>query len=1217
MTALPSIEGLRPLLTPLCALLMLCSGKAAASWQQENGYRYMDVAPAGKGNGFTRLSPEQSGVQFTNWLSRRLVALNRVTENGSGVALGDVDGDGLCDIYFCRLEGNNELYRNLGNWKFEDITSAAGVACPSQFSTGATLADLDGDGDLDLLVNSVGGGTRQFMNNGKGSFTELEGKLVRRFAATTSALGDIDRDGDLDLYVATYRTITSKDEIPPVKIEARQVNGKIVISPEGRFAVIAPRGGSVEVSELGERDFFYLNQGNGMFAPLSWTSGNFLNEAGAPLSAPQLDWGLSVLVRDLNEDLLPDIFVCNDFFYSPDRVFMNSPEGKFRMISLEAMTRFSLASMAVDVADINRDGFDDIFVAEMLSRDHPFRQTHRDNLDKAAFNEVVTEPNYRPEVPRNTLYLNRGNGTYAEIAEFARIDASEWSWGAVFLDVDLDGFEDLIIPTGNNHDVQQADILREMKRMRLPDSIPQRMSNLDKFGSLKSPILAFRNQADLTFSEAGPGWGFHEASIVNGLACADLDNDGDLDLVGNCLNDGAAIYRNESTSPRVSVRLAMPGPNKFGVGAKITVTTPTLKQSQQILAGARYLSNDDYVRTFAAPADHVNVSIRWPSGAEDTYENLPANRIYQFSPRATFPPPRAPIPAPLFSDVSSMLAHSHVDEPFSDLDRQPLLPVKLGGLGPGIAWFDENADGWDDLIVPAGRGGTLALFRNLQGRFIRATNGIFEKRVTTDATTPLGWHAAPATPALLIGQSNYEPGINTLRSVMGVHNATHQEMLDIPGAESSSGALALADIDNDGDLDLFVGGRVLPGRYPEAASSRIFKDESGKFVPDAHLSTPLTRIGLVTGAAFADFDDNGWPDLILATEWGSLRLFSNNSGSLQEMTESWNLAPYQGLWNSVSVGDFNNDGRLDLLAGNWGLNCKLRRYLSQPVRLYYGDLDNNGTFDVIEAFSAPGQQKFFPWQDFDTLHKAIPAIGERFKNYTTFASASCEEVFGPAFEKARHLQANWLASTLFLNKGGRFEPKALPAEAQFSPVFGIAVADFDGDGNEDAFLAQNFSGTRPDQGRLDAGCGLFLLGDGQGNLQSTSVLKSGIFSLGDQRGAAVCDFNHDGRPDLAFAQNNGPTRLYQNNAGRAGLRIRLQGPLSNPSAIGARVQLIRQGQPGRVREILAGSGYWSQDSTTHVWAVNPDDQLQVRWPGGKKTLHQIGSEKKELLLRPE
>ena len=574
----------------LGARCLAAEAPALAAWEPAPGgkSRPLTFASSGK-NGFTLVPSETTGITFSNHLAEATSAYNRVLENGSGVALGDVDGDGWCDIYFCRLEGPNVLYRNLGNWRFEDITAASGVACPNQYSTGAVFADLDGDGDLDLLVNSLGGGTRSFLNDGRGHFTKItDTRLVRRFGSTSMAL-DIDGDGDLDLYVTNYRTTTYKDRPPGLKVEATMVNGKIVVSPEDRFIPLMQRAGGVEVMEKGERDFLYLNDGKGRFAPVSWTSGSFLDEDGQPLKAPPTDWGLSVMFRDLNGDGYPDIYVCNDFFYFPDRVWLSEQGRRFRAAPRLALRNMSLSSMGMDFADIDRDGYDDFFVGDMLSRDHRWRQRQRPEMMKGLLSQPLGDAAARPEVPRSTLCLNRGDGTYAEIAQFSGLDATEWSWGGLFLDVDLDGYEDLLVPTGNAHDVQDADAQRARDRVHV-ESLESRLRNWRLFPPLLTTIQAFRNNHDLTFSEISGDWGFANRGVFQGMALADLDNDGDLDLVVNCLDGPAALYRNNTAAPRIAVRLRGDAPNTRGIGAKIRVVGGPVNQSQEMLCGGRYLS---------------------------------------------------------------------------------------------------------------------------------------------------------------------------------------------------------------------------------------------------------------------------------------------------------------------------------------------------------------------------------------------------------------------------------------------------------------------------------------------------------------------------------------------------------------------------------------------------------------------------------------------------
>jgi len=602
----------------------------ALEWQQEKGYRVAAIfVPASGQPGFTQLSPATTGIAFTNSFNPIISANNQILENGAGVALGDVDGDGWCDVFLCGSERPSALYRNLGNWKFEEITKSAGVACAGQFTTGAAFADVDGDGDLDLLVNGIGVGTRLFLNDGHGHFTEdnLSG-LARTFGATSLALADLDGDGDLDLYVCNYRTSTMRDEPNPPRLTARMVDGKLVVSPEDRFTGLLKTDGTVEVIEKGEPDILYLNNGKGKFSPVSWTGGAFADASGRLLTAPPEDWGLSVMLRDFNGDGSPDIYVCNDFFYSRDRFWLNDGKGKFRAIASTAWRSMPLASMAIDVADINRDGFDDFFVVEMLSRHHSTRQRQRASMPYAELNLPFGDPGYQPEVLRNTLHLARGDGTFAEIAQFAGLAATGWSWCAAFVDVDLDGWEDLLVTTGSNHDQMDADMMEASAQAARLGSRPKGLSDYPR---LETPNLAFRNRHDLRFEEVSAAWGFNAVGISQGMALGDLDNDGDLDVVVNNLNREAWLYRNNSSAPRVAVRLKGRPPNTRGIGARIKVTGGPVTQTQTIICGGRYLSSDDAMRVFAAggASNHLTIEVTWPSAKRSLGSGARPNHVYE------------------------------------------------------------------------------------------------------------------------------------------------------------------------------------------------------------------------------------------------------------------------------------------------------------------------------------------------------------------------------------------------------------------------------------------------------------------------------------------------------------------------------------------------------------------------------------------------------------
>lgn len=1125
-------------LSTVASILLLChrSTEAAATsleWKTGPGHRSAALAlTTNTPGGFTLLSPSQTGVTFSNRLAEASIARNRIYEIGSGVALGDVDADGWCDIYFCRSEGDNVLYRNLGDWKFEDITASAGVACPNQYSTGATLVDIDGDGDLDLLVNAIGKGTRAFLNNGKAHFTELTtSRLVRRFGSASMALADIEGDGDLDLYVTNYRTDTYKDRPPGLHVEGRIENGKVVVSPADRFVPLMQRSGGLEVFELGERDFLYLNDGKGNFAPASWTNGAFLDTDGKPLAEPPKDWGLSVMFRDMDHEGAPDLYICNDFFYSLDRVWMSKRGAGFQAIAPTALRNMSLASMAVDFADINRDGFDDFFVVDMLSRDHTYRHRQRPNMMKGLVVSPVEDPNFRPEVPRNTLYLNRGDGTYAEIAQLAGLAATEWTWGVIFLDVDLDGFEDVLIANGNSHDVQDADAIAQIQRVRENETPVQRLS---RFPPLETENLAFRNRGDLTFEEISRKWRFNLPGVSQGMALGDLDNDGDLDVAINNLNMPAAIYRNDATAPRLAVRLKGLAPNTAGISAKILVIGGPVSQSQEMISGGRYLSSDDPERVFAAGSatNRLRIEVKWRSGKTSVVEGAAANHIYEIAetgaahlPQPTTQPPAG---APLFKDISHLLNHTNINESFDDFSFQPLLPRKLSSSGPGVAWIDYNRDGFQDLVIGGSRSAKMSIFKNDgRGGLVPDTSWNLST-LARDQTAMVGWRDS-----FIVASSNYEDTSGAAASSLQVYSPSTQSVREIPvpGGESIQ-ALAAGDLNSDGDPDLFVAGRVRRGRYPEPASSYVYMSRGGKLELDATNSATFKNIGMVTGATVADMDGDKALDLVLSSDWGPIRIFRKEQGRFRERTRDLGLDKFVGWWNSVALADLDADGRMDIVAANWGRNTPYQECLARPIRIYYHDFNQNGQNELIEAVFNEKLNKVVPLEDLETIASQISFVREHFSTFSAFGRASVENILGDRSKDSRFLEANTLDSIVFLNRGDRFEARPLPIEGQFAPAFGICTGDFDGDGNQDIFLAQNFFGVRPEKSRYDAGVGLFLKGHGNGGFSALSPTESGIQIFGEQRGCAAADFDADGRLDLIVTQNNGATKLFQGHNGK-------------------------------------------------------------------------------------
>ena len=1213
-----------------------CTSSASVdtSWHQEAGYRWRQLAVAPRGHaGFTELESGATGLVHRNDVDDEHALANRNLLIGAGAALGDIDGDGRPDVFLASVERPAALYHNDGGFHFTDVTATSGIDTRGLATTGAVFADVDGDGDLDLIVGTLGGPLKLWLNDGKGHFTDATATsgLTGGYAATTMTLADVDGNGTLDLYVATYKKRSALDAFPPQARAFDQVVKKI----DGKYQVVDPwkseyrieerpdLGGIVR-SQRAEVDLFFLNDGHGHFTRVPITGPRFSGEDGKPLAAEPDLFTLAARFYDVNGDGAPDLYVCNDF-EDPDEFWLNDGKGNFRLAPPLSIRETSNTCMSVDFADINRDGHVDLFTTDMLSGTLAARQ--RQIPTHTPLPKRVGLSTDRGQWMRNTLQLARGDGTWAQVADFAGVAATDWSWGAAFLDVDLDGYEDLLVVNGHRWDVRDADTFDHIR-----DASPRVPWNREQgeFPRLAARSVALRNNGDVSFRDVSRDWGFGVTdAISHGIALADFDGDGDLDVLVTRLDAPPVVYRNESAAPRVAVLLKGTAPNGRGVGAVVTVRARSLPaQSREMTAGGYYLSGSDAELAFATGTDSlVSIEVRWRNGRRSTLNAVPRNRLYEIDEAGatspdTAPPVRADSAPPLFTDATALLGgHVHVDSLFDDYQRQPLLPNRFSQLGPGVSWIDVDGDGREDLVVGTGRGGALAVLHNTGSRFT----------IAHPPGAPAAWDLTTVLPVpdgrggtmLLAGQSSYESSSPAealgVPSVIGfaLRGGVPAAPASIAPPESASvGPLAVADVNGDGILDVFVGARIVPGTWPFPAPSRLYRGTAdGRFVLDADNAKAMASLGILSSALFADLDGDGWPELIVAAEWGPVRILHNEHGHFRDVTREWGMSEITSRWNGVAAGDFDGDGRMDLVASSWGLNVPWAASSARPYELVIGNFGAGGPGLVFaRRDSLTGRE--MPLESFSRLGAVFPSVRSRIASFTDFSTRTVDDVFGDATKSAARVGATTFEHTLFLNRGGRFEAHALPRASQIAPAFGVVVADFDGDGREDLFLAQNFSPTALGTLRFDAGAGQVLLGDGRGGFRVLGVGQSGIAILGDQRGAAAADYDGDGRVDLAVSQNGAATTLWHNAHGAPGLRVHLAGGSRNPLGVGAQLRIVSGAARGPVREVRAGGGYWSMDGATTVLALPASaTAVWVRWPGGREQTVPITPGQRDVTIR--
>jgi hypothetical protein len=1079
---------------------------------------------------FEELPPDRTGVRFQlqlRDLTRYIHEMIHLSVYG-GICTGDFDNDGLADFYVTSPLGGNRLYRNLGDFRFDDVTESAGVLDTNYWGTGATFVDINNDGRLDIYACAYRMPNRLYLNQGPGTdgrarFVEKAREYGLDFngASMTMAFGDFDRDGDLDGYLAT----TAIPPPPGVKFGVVYEGAKPVV-PKAlqEYWTLLDRPGQQPLpTEAGQFDHFYRNDG-GRFTEITSQAG---------IEGPFFT--LSALWWDYNGDGWPDLYVSNDYL-GPDKLYRNNRDGTFTDVIRQVIPHTPWSSMGTDIGDFNNDGRIDLMTTDMIGSTHFRRNVMMGEATKREWFLEYAEPR---QYIRNALYLNTGAERMMEFAYQAGLPYTDWTWGPRIEDFDNDGWQDIFIANGMLRDVQNGDLGMHADRTFRPTS-PEWAAFWAAQPLQRETNMLFRNVGGLRFEHAEIPWGLNRLGVSFGCATADFDNDGRPDLVVNNADAPVSIYRNRGASGQ-SARIRLKGTlsNRFGVGAAVRLEAGGKSQLRYLTLARAWLSASEPIFHFGlGSATRIDsLTIDWPCSPRQSFTNLDAGRSYTIteptnSGRVLVAPPELRgSRAPLFR-ATNLLDNISITEPaFDDFAREPLLPWKLSQRAGCMVWGDVNGDGKAELFLGGMPGQPGRLFiRNAAGSFEASVQPAFEADKDCEDAGAVFFDAdQDGDQDLLVvgggvrqeaGHASYRHRLY-LNNGKGVFTAAPRDTLPVVRDGASCGVAA--DFDGDRLPDVFLGGRSVPGRYPLFSESRLWLNRSNKFVEATPLS--LRKPGIVTAAVASDVDSDGKLDLMLTTAWGPVRYFHNEKDGLVERTAEVGLDMRTGWWNAIAAGDLDGDRRLDFVVGNLGLNTVYHATPNAPELLFYGDLDGSGTSNLVGAYFVG--EYGFPRVGLDELSKAMPSIRARYPTYAKYAAAPIDDLFGMnRLRQAIRREVNTLESGVLLNKeeGFRFEP--LPPLAQIAPARDLALLAANGDGRLDLVIGQNDFSPGPLVGRMDGGTSLVLLGNGHGSFESLMPDASGVLVPEEVRRLAVTDVDGDGRPDLVFRVAPGAFRCF-------------------------------------------------------------------------------------------
>ena len=1066
---------------PLFAALLLA---AAACRPTREAPRFFELLSArSTGIAFENRLPEDTTFNILNYL---------YYYNGGGVAAGDVNGDGLPDLYFTANVGRNRLYLNKGGYRFEDVTDRAGVQGTGGWTTGVTMADVNGDGTLDLYVSGVSyltmrGRNVLFVNDGDGTFTDRtkEFGLEHVGYSTQAAFLDYDGDGDLDMYLLNHSTHTERTigRRPDRDERNARAGDKLFRNDDGRFTDVSAQAG--------------------IYGGLE-------------------GFGLGVVASDVNLDGCPDLYVANDF-QEGDYLYLNRCDGTFTESISQATGHTSRFSMGVDAGDVDNDGRPDLMVVDMLPQREEILKTSA-NAESYNVFDLKLRAGYHAQYARNTLQLNRGGGKFSEIGYLAGVFATDWSWAPLFADLDNDGRKDLFITNGIYRRPNDLDYINYVGNEAVQASLAKgitrdNLSLLSRMPQVPLANYAFRNNGDLTFTNVAAAWGLAQPGFASGAVYVDLNNSGALDLVVNNVNAPASVYRNRARevngSHYLTIALEGEGANTGGIGAKVRVRHGSTQQTAEQMPTRGFQSSVDARLHFGlgASARLDTVTVIWPDHRVQTLTNVPVDRVLTLQQknaagRHVYAPTGAA--PPLFDEVTARtgIDMRHSEQTFLDYNREPLMPHLLSREGPALAVADVNADGLDDVFMGGAKWQAGRVYLQQRGGGFRssAQPSIAADSLAEDVDASFFDANGDGHPDLVVasGGNEFWGDADALRSRLYLNDGRggfRRASSALPPLFENASCVTPGDFDGDGDVDLFIGSRVVPREYGVTPRSHLLRnDGSGRFTDVTTSVAPaLSEAGMVSSAAWVESSRAGQLDLVVAGEWMPVRVFRQEAGRFVDRTTESGLAGTNGWWNSVTAADLRGTGRKDLVLGNLGLNSYLRASANEPARLYVDDFAKNGSLQQILTFYKDGVS--YPIAGRDELVRLIPSLRSRYTSYKDFGASRVDQIFSAAeLLHAKVLEARTYASAVALSDGnGAFALRPLPVEAQFAPVYASVAEDFTGDGRIDLLVAGNFSGVTPLYGRYDASYGLLLRGDGAGAFFPVDMAESGVLLRGEVR----------------------------------------------------------------------------------------------------------------------